>query len=174
MLTNMVQWGMRRWTMPSKTAVERSFQAKLEGSENGRVYIVLPFDPGKVWGPKPRYHVRGTVNHSGVRGALEQFGGGYFLPLGPAYRRALGLRIGDPVNVTLGPEGPQSNALAADIVAALAAEPQAAKFFDGLATFYRKNYLRWIDATKRSPEVRAQRIAEFVAFMKAGQKARPR
>ena len=71
-------------------------------------------------------------------------------------------------------EGPQSEALAADIIAALDAEPEAAKFFDRLATFYRKNYLRWIDATRRSPEVRAQRIAELVELMKAGQKQRPR
>jgi len=72
------------------------------------------------------------------------------------------------------PEGPQSAALAADIVAALEAEPDAARFFDGLATFYRKNYLRWIDATKRSPELRAQRIAELIQLMKAGKKERPR
>jgi uncharacterized protein YdeI (YjbR/CyaY-like superfamily) len=72
------------------------------------------------------------------------------------------------------PEGPQSDALAPDIAAALSAEPEAARFFDGLATFYRKNYLRWIEATKRSPEVRAQRIAELVELMKAGKKERPR
>jgi len=72
------------------------------------------------------------------------------------------------------PEGPQSAALAADIVAALEAEPDAARFFDGLATFYRKNYLRWIDATKRSPELRAQRIAELIQLMKASKKERPR
>jgi len=76
---------------------------------------------------------------------------GYFLPLGPVYRRDAGLQLGDMVAVTLMPEGPQSKALAADIVAALEAEPDAARFFDGLATFYRKNYLRWIDATKRNP-----------------------
>jgi uncharacterized protein YdeI (YjbR/CyaY-like superfamily) len=75
--------------------------------------------------------------------------------------------------VKLVPEGPQSETLAADIAGALGAEPDAARFFDGLATFYRKNYLRWIDATKRSPEVRAQRIAELVQLMKAGRKERP-
>src|SRR5690349_11023674 len=134
--------------MPSKRAAEPSqFQARLEGSEKGRVYVVLPFDPGKVWGMKPRYHVRGSINGMGVRGALEQFDKGYFLPLGPAYRRGAGLRAGDLVAVTLMLEGPQSEALAADIVAALEIEPEAARFFDGLATFYRKNYLRWIDAT---------------------------
>jgi uncharacterized protein YdeI (YjbR/CyaY-like superfamily) len=72
------------------------------------------------------------------------------------------------------PEGPESGSLASDIATALEVEPEAAKFFDGLATFYQKNYLRWIDATKRSPEVRAQRIAKLVALMKAGQKERPR
>ena len=84
------------------------------------------------------------------------------------------MQQGDPVRVVLMPEGPQSEALAADIAAALAADPEAAKFFDGLATFYRKNYLRWIEATKRSPDLRAQRIAELVEFMKAGKKERPR
>jgi hypothetical protein len=153
---------------------ERSFQARLEGTEKGRVYAVLPFDPEKVWGLRARYHVRGTINGMGVRGALEKVSKGYFLPLGPAYRRQAGLQLGDPVTVVLIPEGPQSEALAPDIAAALAAEPEAAAFFDGLATFYRKNYLRWIDATRRSPALRAQRIAELVELMRNGRKERPR
>ena len=160
--------------MPSKDGTEQSFRARIEGTEKGRAYLVLPFDPGKTWGMRARYHVRGAINGTDVRGALEQFGRGYFLPLGPVYRRCAGLHPGDLVSVKLAPEGPQSRALAADIAAALDAEPDAARFFDGLATFYRKNYLRWIDATKRSPEVRAQRIAELVVLMKAGQKQRPR
>jgi hypothetical protein len=159
--------------MRSESARERSFKARIEGTEKGRVYLVLPFDPAKVWGARERYHVRGTINGCGVRGALEQFSKGYFLPLGPAYRRDRGLRTGDLVEAQLMLEGPQSEALAADIAAALAAEPDAAKFFDGLATFYRKNYIRWIDATRRNPETRVHRIAQLVKFMKAGQKQRP-
>jgi hypothetical protein len=161
-------------TMQSKHQAAQSFQARLEGTEKGRVYVVLPFDPEQVWGVRERYHVRGTINGMGVRGALERFSKGYFLPLGPAYRRGAGLQPGDAVAVVLLPEGPQSEALAADISAALAAEPDAARFFDGLATFYRKNYLRWIDSTRRSPDLRAQRIAELIELMKAGKKARPR
>ena len=158
---------------------ERSFQTRLEGAEKGRAYVVLPFDPVNTWGLRSRYHVRGTIDGLGVRGALEQFDKGYFLPLGPAYRRDAGLQLGDLVTVTLMPEGPQSKGLAADIVAAATGTlrtpaPVAARFFDGLATFYRKNYLRWIDATKRSPELRAQRIAELIQLMKAGKKERPR
>jgi len=118
--------------------------------------------------------VTGTINSARVRGALEQFAGGYLLSLGPVWRRDHALQPGDSVTVVLSPEGPQSEALAPDIQAALEGDPQAARFFDGLATFYRKNYLRWIDATRRSPEIRAQRIAELVALMRAGKKERPR
>jgi hypothetical protein len=160
--------------MQSKAGAKQSFRTQIEGSEKGRAYVVLPFDPEKIWGPRVRYHVRGTIGGRDVRGPLEQFARGYLLPLGPVYRRDNGLRPGDLVDVTLVPEGPQSGSLAADIAAALDAEPEAASFFDGLATFYRKNYLRWIDATKRSPDVRAQRIAELVRLMKAGRKERPR
>jgi hypothetical protein len=160
--------------MQSKQTTECSFQAKLEGTEKGRVYVVLPFDPEKTWGLRTGYHVRGTINGMDVRGSLEQFGKGYFLPLGMAYRRGAGLQPGDVVTVALMPEGPQSGGLATDIVAALEAEPDAMRFFDGLATFYRKNYLRWIDATKRSPDIRAQRIAELIELMKAGKKERSR
>ena len=55
----------------------------------------------------------------------------------------------------------------------MAAEPAASAFFDGLAQFYRKAYLSWIDATKRRPDQRAARIAEMVELLKAGRKQRP-
>jgi len=68
--------------MPSEATGPRRFEATIEGTEKGRVYIPLPFDPAE----------------------------GYF---------------------------------------------------------------RWIDATKRRPDVRAARIAERVELLKAGRKQRP-
>lgn len=76
--------------------------------------------------------------------------------------------------VVLAPEGPQRDDLAPDIAAALAAEPQAGAFFDSLAQFYRRAYLRWIDGTKRRPAARAERIVEMIELLKAGIKERPR
>jgi uncharacterized protein YdeI (YjbR/CyaY-like superfamily) len=81
---------------------------------------------------------------------------------------------GDQVIVELAPEGPLRQDLAADIAAALAADPAAAAFFDTLAQFYRKAYLRWIDATTRRPDLRAQRIDEIVGLLAAGVKERQR
>jgi len=160
--------------MESNHNAAQSFETRLEGTEKGRVFVVLGFDPEKAWGFRERYHIRGSINGRPVRGALEQFDRGYFLPLGPAYRRDAGLKSGDPISVVLMPEGPQAESLAPDIAAALNAEPQAERFFSALATFYRKKYLTWIDATKRSPDLRAKRIAELVALMKDGRKERPR
>jgi hypothetical protein len=151
----------------------RSFTAVV-AADGKRVLVPVPFDPDAEWGARPVHRVHGTVNGMGVRAEIEPLGDGRGIFLGPAWRRDCGIGPGDEVEVVLAPEGPQRADLAPDIVEALAAEPEAAAFFDSLATFYRKAYLRWIDATKRRPDVRAARIAEMVELLKAGRKERPK
>lgn len=136
---------------------------------NSRVVIALPFDPNAAWGEKARHHVRGTIGGRAIRGSLVAENGVYSLPLGAAWRRDNGLEAGAEVEVALSPEGPQHETLAPDIARALNAEAQAKEFFVALPTFYRKNYIRWIESAKR-PETRAARIEEMVALLKAGQK----
>jgi hypothetical protein len=139
----------------------------------GHVLIPVPFDPDTIWGTKRRHHIRGTVNHMPVRGVVEPVHDGYGFTLGPAWLRGCGLTAGDVVTVDIEPEGPQRDDLAADVVAALDANPQAAAIFDSLAQFYRRAYLRWIDATKRHPDQRPQRIGEMIQLLEAGHKQRP-
>ena len=139
-----------------------------------RVMVPVPFDPDAAWGPKREHHVTGTVNGRGVRAVIEPLGDGAGIVLGAAWRRDCGVGPGDPVTVALSPEGPQRDDLAPDLRAALEAEPEAGAYFDSIAQFYRRAYLRWIDGTKRRPEVRAQRIAEMVELLKQGIKERPR
>ncbi|HEV7652702.1 MAG TPA: YdeI/OmpD-associated family protein [Actinophytocola sp.] len=151
----------------------RRFTATVGAGERGRVFVPVPFDPDQVWGAKARHHVTGTVGGRRVRGVVEAVGGERGLVLGAAWRRDCGVAAGDRVEVVLSPEGPQRDDLADDIVAALEADPAAAAFFDSLAQFYRRAYLRWIDGTKRRPELRAARIAEVVDLLAAGIKQRP-
>lgn len=146
------------------------FQATLVQS-GSRTVIPLPFDPRQVWGARERYHITGTINGCTVRGPLAAEGTRYVLPVGAAWRRDNHLAVGDTVQVTLSLEGPQSQALAADIASALAAAPHAQAFFDALPTFYRKNFMRWIDSAKR-PATRAARIAEMLALLQAGKRER--
>ena len=147
---------------------ERRFEAVVAEGPRGSVQVALPFDPDAVWGKKPRHHVQGTMN--GKKYRADAAGG--TLTLGPMWRRDCGVEPGLAVSVVVWPEGPQRAALDADIAAALEAEPQAAAFFDGLAQFYRKAYLKWIDGTKTRPDERARRIAEMVRLLKAGRKQR--
>lgn len=154
--------------------LERRFTATVVKDPRRRLVVLLPFDPDDAWGPKPSHPVAGTVNGTPLRAVVESNGGGWSIALGPAWRRACGIAAGDEAEVVLSPEGPQRGDLADDIADALTAEPAAAAFFDGLAQFYRRAYLRWIDATKRRPNLRAERIAEVVELLKAGIKERPR
>ena len=150
------------------------FRAVIAADPEGRAVVAVPFDPDKTWGAKADHPVGGTIDGRRVRGRLAPGGGGWVLPLGPRWQRDMGYAIGDDVTVELAPEGPQRADLADDIAAALEASPAAGAFFDTLAQFYRKAYLRWIDGTKRRPDVRAARIAEVVDLLAAGVKERPR
>ena len=136
-----------------------------------RIFIALPFHPNEVWGVKVRHHVAGTINGHRIRGSLGSDGKQYFLPLGAAWRRDCGIGVGDIVDVTLSPEGPQSEALATDVADALDDEPHAKAFFDSLATFYRNTYIKWVESAKR-PETRAARIKKMIELLKANKKQR--
>jgi hypothetical protein len=150
------------------------FRAVVSADAGGRAYIIMPFDPDEAWGPKSDHPVNGSIGGCRVRGRLTVADGGWVLTINPSRIRAGQLAVGAEVGCELAPEGPQRGDLADDLATALAANPQAAAFFDTLAQFYRRAYLRWIDATTRRPEVRAARIAEVVSLLAAGVKERPR
>ena len=150
------------------------FGALVAAGPGGRGVIVVPFDPDEVWGAKADHPVGGTIDGRRVRGTISPGGSGWAFTVSPMWMRDAGVVTGGDVIVELAPEGPQRADLAEDISAALAADPAAAAFFDTLAQFYRKAYLRWIDATTRRPDLRAARIAEVVDLLAAGIKQRPR
>jgi Bacteriocin-protection, YdeI or OmpD-Associated/Domain of unknown function (DUF1905) len=151
----------------------QEFAAVVASAGRGKLLVPVPFDPNQVWGPKQRHHVAGTVNGVRVRAVVEPAGDGFAFTLGRTSPAGCGVAAGDEVTVEIAPEGPQRDDLAEDVAAALAANPEAGAFFDSLAQFYRRGYLRWIDATKRRPEQRAERIAEMVRLLESGAKARP-
>jgi len=149
---------------------EQHFEATISKLKS-KVVLPIPFDPNEVWGHKQRHHITGSISGHKVRGALDWDGTKPVLSLGPAWRRDAGVDVGDRVEVTLAPEGPQLADLAPDIAAALEGAPDARAFFEALATFYRKGYLKWIEGA-RKPETRAARIEEMVSLLQAGKRQR--
>jgi hypothetical protein len=148
------------------------FRGVIAGGLRDSAVIIVPFDPDQAWGAKADHPVSGTVGDCRIRTRLVPADGGWALSLAAKRLTSMGLAIGDEVSVELAPEGPQRGDLADDIATALAADPAAGAFFDTLAQFYRKAYLRWIDSTTRRPELRAARIAEVVSLLAAGVKER--
>ncbi len=150
----------------------RDFDAVIAKARDGRVYLPVPFDPATAWGGAR--HLGGSLNAQHFRGRLETIDGVRGVILSPMWLRDIGLKPGDAVAVILTAEGPIGMALAPDMASALAAAPAAATFWDDLAPFYRRAFVKWIDSTKGKPDVRAARIAEVVGLLKAGRKVRPK
>lgn len=149
---------------------QQTFETTI-GQEGKFTFVALPFAPREAWGARPRFYVTGTINGHPVRGTLGAQGQAYFLRLGDAWLRDSGVTVGDAVTVTLALEGPQEDNLAEDILAALSVNEKAKTFFDGLPTFYRKNFIRWIESAKRD-DTRANRIAEMVRLLAEGKRER--
>jgi hypothetical protein len=157
------------------------FDSHVTTDSDGRAVIAVPFDPGEIWGAKAFHLVGGTIEpvkegscNRRLRGKLTADGRQWVFTINPMWMQSTGVEVGDEVIVELEPEGPQRADLGEDLADALEANPVAGAFFDTLAQFYRKAYLRWIDATKRRPDVREARIAEVVELLAAGIKERPR
>jgi Bacteriocin-protection, YdeI or OmpD-Associated/Domain of unknown function (DUF1905) len=152
----------------------KRFRVQITANPRGHGVVAIPFDPDEAWGSKAAHHVNGTVNGCRVRVTIAPGDSGWAFTMNPARMLGMGIAVGSDVIVELAPEGPQRDDLAEDISAALAASPAAGAFFDTLAQFYRKAYLRYIDATTRRPDLRAARIAEVVGLLADGVKERPR
>ena len=148
----------------------RSFRETAVRNRSGGVSVPVPFDPAEAWGPRDRYHVGGTIEGRTFRTTLVRGGGSWQIALGPKSGCGARLLDGQMVAVELSPEGPD---LPADVQEALARRPRARSAFEGLATFYKKGWLRWIGGTKRHPDLRAKRIAEMVRLVEEGHKERP-
>jgi len=127
----------------------QGFRAVIAAGPRDSAVIMVPFDPDEAWGAKADHPVSGTIGGGRIRTRLVPASRGWVLPLASKRLISLGLAIGDEVTVELAPEGPQRGELADDIATALAAHPAAGAFFDTLAQFYRKAYLRWIDLASR-------------------------
>jgi hypothetical protein len=146
------------------------FTATAQDGGRGRVLIPVPFDPNEVWNVKPRHHVGGTINGHRIRGVIARHDQLWGLLLGRMCVDGSGVAAGDQVELDIEAEGPQRSDLPSDVAAALAGNPRAGECFDGLAQFYRRGYLRWIDATKRDPAERIRRITQTVDLLAAGVK----
>ena len=146
-----------------------TFTATAQARPRGGIAIALPFDPAEAWGDRDRYYLAGTIEQYPMRATVTPAGAEPMLTLGPAWCRDPRVGPGASLRVSLHPEGPQLDTISPDFADALRAEPEARRFFESLATFYRKAFVTWVEGAKK-PETRARRISEVVEDLKAGRR----
>ena len=107
-----------------------------------------------------------TLNGHTYRSTVASRGGSFVLPLSAENRTAAGVSAGDEVDVELALDTePREVAVPADLAAALADDPQAARAFEALA--YSHRHVLAVEGAKAA-ETRQRRIAAAVQTLRGG------
>ena len=111
-----------------------------------------------------------TIGGHTYRSTVAAYGDVFMLPLAAEHRAAAGVAAGDEVEVELAPDtAPREVEVPADLAAALAAEPEARAFFDGLSYSNRRWFVLSVEGAK-APETRQRRVDKAVAMLREGRK----
>jgi hypothetical protein len=109
-----------------------------------------------------------TVGGHTYRSTVGVRGGQFLIPLSAENRTAAGVAAGDDVDVDIELDtAPREVQTPADLAAALAADDEARRVFDGLPFTHRKEYVRWIEEAKKA-ETRRNRVAKTLERLKGG------
>jgi len=134
--------------------------------------LAVPGDVVTALGGGRRPPVTITIGGHTYHTTIATMGGRFLVPLSAANRQAAGVAAGDEVDVAIELDAaPREVEVPDDLASALAAEPRARQFFEGLSFTHRKEWVRWVTEAKRA-ETRAQRIARTVDAVKAGRPTR--
>jgi hypothetical protein len=149
------------------------FRSVIESADDGGgAFVSIPFDVERVFGKK-RVPIEATIDAEPYRGTLVRMGSpGHMLIVLKEIRRRIGKGPGDTVEIVLWEDlQPRTVNVPPDLARALKARPKAARFFEGLSYTHQKEYVRWIEGSKR-PETRKSRLSRTLAFLAKGQRAR--
>jgi hypothetical protein len=132
--------------------------------------IVVPDEAIEGLGAGRRPAVIVDVNGYEYRNTVGVMGGRHMISISAAVRKETGLAGGDPIHVTLTvAEGPREVEIPADFAAALAADPEAKAFFDGLSNSLQRFHADNVAGAK-AEETRRRRIEKSIALFHEGKK----
>ncbi len=130
--------------------------------------IPVPLEVVDALGGGKRIKVVVTIGDHSYRNSVVSWGEGFMLSFSAEHRAATGLAAGDPVTLELArDEAERTVEVPADFADALAANPAARTFFDGLS-YSRKRWFTLGLAEAKKPETRTRRIETYVAMLADG------
>jgi bifunctional DNA-binding transcriptional regulator/antitoxin component of YhaV-PrlF toxin-antitoxin module len=149
--------------------MSKTFKAVLGGEKGDRPTVEIPFDVKKTFGTA-RAKVKATVHGVELRTTVAVYGGVSYVGFRKEVRDAMGIAIGDRIEVKLEPDADERVVeVPGDLARALKKDQEAKRVFDGLAFTHRKEYARWVAEAKKD-ETRAKRVGKTIAMLKAGTK----
>ena len=146
------------------------FQGTVELGGKTATGVQIPDDVVEALGGGKRAAVRITIGGHSYPTTIATMGGRFLVPLSAENRTAAGVVAGDVVEVEIVVDAaPREVTIPADLAAALAQNVQARQFFDTLAFTHRKEWVRWIEDSKK-PETRATRLSRTIDGLAAGKR----
>jgi hypothetical protein len=151
---------------------QHSFKAIIENAGDGGAFVRIPFDVEQVFGKK-RVKVKAWINGEPYRGTLVRMGEPFhILIVLKEIRAKIGKAFGDEVEVTVQEDDePRLVSVPPYLEQALKQHPQAEAVFRRLSYTRQKEYVRWIEDSKRE-ETRQSRIIKIIGMLEQGKKMR--
>jgi Bacteriocin-protection, YdeI or OmpD-Associated/Domain of unknown function (DUF1905) len=154
-------------TLQEPAAVTFETTLSTTGNNTG---IEVPDEVIDQLGAGRRPPVAVDLNGHQYRSTVAVMGGRHLVSVSAAVRAATGLSGGDPIRVTLTvADTPREVDVPDDLAAALAADPLARAFFDGLSNSLQRYHVDQVAGAKTA-ETRQRRIDKAVALFLEGRK----
>jgi hypothetical protein len=144
------------------------FRATLELAGKTATGFRVPAEVVAALGTSKRPPVRVTINGYTYRNTVAMYGGVFMLGVSAEHRAAAGVQAGDDLDIDIELDtAPREVAVPADFAAALAANTDAQRFFDGLSYSHRLRHVLAIEQAK-TIETRQRRIEKAISMLREG------
>ena len=144
------------------------FRVTVERSGKTACGFRVPAEIVEALGKGKRPPVRVTIAGYSYRNTVAVFGDVFMIGVSAEHRAASGVEAGDEVEVDLELDtAPRTVTVPEDFAAALAVEPTAEAFFEGLSYSRQSWHVLSIEGA-RTPETRQRRIDKSVAMLREG------
>jgi hypothetical protein len=145
------------------------FRARIEQSGKTATGIQVPPEVVASLGSSKKPAVSVTINGYTYRSTVAVMSGVFMLPVSAEVRAGSGVAAGDEVDVDVELDtAPRELSVPPDFSAALDADADARRFFDGLSYSNKRRLVMAIDAAK-TDDTRQRRIATTVGKLHQGQ-----
>jgi hypothetical protein len=148
--------------------VAMRFRTEILSSGKTAAGIEIPPEIVDALGTSRKPAVTVTINGYTYRSTVATISGKFMVGVSSDVRRDAGVAAGEVVEVELELDtAPREVVVPPDLAAALEAEPEAHRFFDGLSYSNKRRIVMPIDDAK-SPDTRQRRIEKSVVALREG------